>query len=140
MSGKRVRLFHASQIGVYHRVYMHGPFEAHVAMFTNTEFTGYTVEPNVVGYGDIHGAFVKSFQNKILFNAGSVGNPLDMPQAAYAILEGTYNSTSEDIFSVNIVRVPYPIEQVIHDAEDVQMPDLQPYINELRTARYRGAA
>src|SRR4029453_19090110 len=52
MSGRRVRLFHASQESVYYRVQMDDPREKLLAMFTNTAFTGNTVVPDVVGYGD----------------------------------------------------------------------------------------
>jgi len=93
----------------------------------------------VVGYGDIHSAYIKSFQNRILFNAGSVGNPLDVTQAAYAILEGAYTSSSDESFAIQIVRMPYDIERAIQQAEMEQMPELQAYADELRTGRYRGA-
>lgn len=138
MSGKRVRLFHASHLGVYHRVRMNDPLDAHLAMFINTDFTGYGVEPDVVGYGDIHAAYLKSFQHRILFNVGSVGNPLDLTQAAYAIVEGTYDSHTPSPFSVQLIRVPYDIELAIEQAAAEQMPELELYANELRTARYRG--
>ena len=139
MSGKHIRLFHASQQGIYHRVHMNDSQEKHLAMFSNTAFTGHAFVPNVVGYGDIHSAYIKSFQNRILFNAGSVGNPLDVTQACYAILEGTYTSEADDAFSVQIVRVPYDIERAISQAEAAQMPELKAYADELRTGRYRGA-
>jgi protein phosphatase len=139
MSGKAVRLFHASQQGIYHRVHMNDSPETHLAMFANTEFTGHTFTPTVVGYGDIHSAYSKSFRGRILFNVGSVGNPLDVTQASYAILEGRYASDSADSFSVQLVRVSYDIEAAIRQAEDEQMPELQAYADELRTARYRGA-
>ena len=42
MSGRRVRLFHASQESVYYRVHMDDPRDKHLAMFTNTAFTGNT--------------------------------------------------------------------------------------------------
>jgi protein phosphatase len=139
MSGKRVRLFHASQQGIYHRVHMNDSPDTHLAMFTNTTFTGQALLPNVVGYGDIHSAYIKSFQNRILFNVGSVGNPLDVTQASYAILEGTYASSADDSFSIQLIRVPYDIEGAIGQAEAEQMPEVDAYADELRTGRYRGA-
>jgi protein phosphatase len=89
--------------------------------------------------GDIHSAYLKSFQNRILFNVGSVGNPLDVTQASNAILEETYESRSDDSFSIQLIRVPYDTERVIRQAEAAQMPELQAYASELRTGRYRGA-
>jgi predicted phosphodiesterase len=139
MSGRRVRLFHASQESVYYRVRMEDPRDKHLEMFANTDFTGHTPEPDVVGYGDIHRAYVMTFQHQMLFNTGSVGNPLDITQASYAILEGTYGSECADTFSVHLIRVPYDIELAIKQAADEEMPSLEPYANELRTAKYRGA-
>jgi len=139
MSGKRVRLFHASQQGIYHRVRMHASPDDQLRMLSNTDFTGYAFEPDLVGYGDIHRVYLKSFQHKILFNVGSVGNPLDVTQAAYAILEGTYDSSMESTFSIQMIRVPYDIELAIRQAEDEGMPELEPYATELRTAQYRGS-
>lgn len=138
MSGKKIRLFHASPVSVYHRVWMNDPIDAHLGMFANTALTGDAMQPDVVGYGDIHAAYMKCFQERILFNVGSVGNPLDLPQAAYAILEGVYDSPTPGPFAVQIVRVPYDIEAAIQQAADEEMPELDLYANELRTARYRG--
>lgn len=140
MSGKQVRLFHASHGGIYHRVHMDDTSANHMAMFTNTPFTGDAVVPDVVGYGDIHAAYLKSFDQRLLFNVGSVGNPLDLTQAAYGILEGQYDDTRHSPFSIQLIRVPYDIERAIRDAEQAQMPELQLYIDELRTARYRWAS
>lgn len=138
ISGKRIRLFHASHVSIYHRVRMNDTNEQQLAMFTNTDFTGYDSVPDVVGYGDIHRAYIKSFQNQTLFNVGSVGNPLDLTQAAYVVIEGDYGSETNSPFSIQLIRVPYDIEEAIRQAEALDMPDLQAYANELRTARYRG--
>lgn len=138
MSGKQVRLFHASHIGIYHRIYMDDDRDTHVAMFSNTDFTGYAVEPSVVGYGDIHQAYLKTYRGKLLFNVGSVGNPLDLTLTAYAILEGSYGDRRESPLAIQIVRLPYDIERAIQQATDAQMPELAAYADELRTARYRG--
>ena len=89
---------------------------------------------------DMHSAYVKSFGNKILFNVGSVGNPLDVTQASYVIIEGAYDRSADDIFSVQLVCVPYDIEAAIQQAAVEGMPDFEAYANELRTARYRGLA
>jgi len=140
MSGRRVRLFHASQQSVYYRVRMDDPREKHLAMFTNTEFTGNTFEPDVVGYGDLHCTYVMHFHQQMLFNVGSVGNPLDMTQASYAIIEGTYQSQRADTFAVHLIRVPYDVELAIQQAAEEHMPELALYAHELRTAQYRGTA
>jgi len=137
LSGHQVRLVHASPRGVYHRIYQTDPIEKLESMFENTEFTGYELTPDIVGYGDIHTAFIRSWRYKMLFNAGSVGNPLDMPLACYAVLEGELGDTRGPV-SATIVRVPYDIERAIADAVAVDMPELEAYAEELRTAVYRG--
>jgi protein phosphatase len=137
-SGKKVRLFHASQIGVAHRVHMFDSEEKHLAMFTSTDFTGDDFEPDTVGYADIHQVYLKNYRGKLLFNVGSVGNPLDEPLASYAIMEGRYGDKDHGPFSINLIRLPYDIELAIKQARDKAMPELEEYENELRTARYRG--
>jgi protein phosphatase len=138
LSGRKVRLFHASQRSIHHRVGQYDTPEDHMAMFENTDFTGYGPAPDIVGYGDVHTAYVKTFALKCLFNAGSVGNPLDMPLACYAVLEGRFDSADEAPWTVSLVRLPYDIEESIRQAEASGMPDLEHYASELRTARYRG--
>jgi protein phosphatase len=81
---------------------------------------------------------VQNFSGKTLFNTGSVGNPLEIPQASYAILEGRLNRTELSSFSIQLVRVPYDIELAIKHAMDEGMPHLEAYALELRSAQYRG--
>lgn len=142
MSGKRVRLYHASHESVHTRIYPWQSYETHLAMFENTPFTGMDVPaPDVVGYGDIHSAYMLSLyrEQKILFNTGSAGNPMDMPLATYAILNGKLDSQEPGSFSVDFVRLPYDIERAVADAEAVPvLPELEAYVVELRTAVYRG--
>ncbi len=138
MSGRNVRLFHASQIGINYRVYHRDPSDKHLAMFENTEFTGSRFRPDVVGYADIHYAFRADYDGKILFNIGSVGNPLDKPLASYGILEGDPGADGATPFSVEIVRLEYDIEQEVRRARDSGMPEMHLWETELRTARYRG--
>ncbi|UQZ84847.1 phosphodiesterase [Paenibacillus konkukensis] len=141
MSGKRIRLFHASPVSVYTRVQPWDSIESRLAMFGNTDSTGSPYGeslPDVVGYGDIHNAYMQNLNGRTLFNTGSVGNPLDMASASYAILEGVVDSQSAAPFSIQLLRVPYDIELAVKMAEQAEMPQLEPYVRELRTARYRG--
>lgn len=142
ISGRLIRLFHASPINTFHRVQEWAPFEDRLAMFENTEMTvegslGELV-PDVVGYGDVHHGFVQNFNGKTLFNVGSVGNPLDIPQASYVIIEGAYDCRQLNSFSIHLVRVPYDIDLAIDEARASDMPEQNEYIQELRTARFRG--
>ncbi len=141
LSGKRIRLYHASQKSVYTRILPWFSYEVHLAMFENTPFTGLdTPAPDIIGYGDIHSAYMLTLHrdHRILINAGSVGNPLDLPLATYAILSGTLDCQHPASFSIDFVRLPYDIEQVVEQARRVGVPELESYIVELRTAVYRG--
>ena len=146
MSGKLVRLMHASPQGIHHRVHSGSPIEKLYGMFENTELTGRSKsnrKPDIVGYGDIHGTYIMNFENldnRVVFNVGSVGNSLDSTLASYAIIEGIYEQQQYSSFSINFVRVPYDVELAIHQAREANMPGLDPYTIELRTACYRGAA
>jgi len=137
LSGQRIRLLHASPAGVHHRVLHRDPIETLESMFDCTDFTGYGFDPDVVGYGDIHTAYLRPVHLKVLFNAGSVGNPLDQPLACYAILEGSLDSARASLVAITLVRVPYDIERAIQEAEAEDMPELEQYAIELRTPRYR---
>jgi protein phosphatase len=139
MSGKRVRLFHASAHSLYQRVDFWDKREQLRGMFANTAFTTYEhPRPEIVGYGDIHLAFQLPVHDKILFNVGSVGNPLDcIPLACYAIVKGNLHSTSYAPFTIEIVRVAYDIERAIADARALNMPKLAEYAFELRHANHR---
>lgn len=142
ISGKLLRLFHSSAKGIYHRVQQHHPIEERLAMFENLPATGADPagrRPDVVGYGDIHQAYVQNFQGKTLFNAGSVGNPLEIPQSAYAIIAGVVGSEAPAPFSLQLMRLPYDREAAIALAKaEPGMPECDDFINELLTAQYRG--
>jgi protein phosphatase len=138
LSGQRVRLFHASQVSVFHRVRVTDSPDVHRAMFENTDFTGWEEEPRIVGYGDIHKPYLLGIDGRTLFNVGSVGNPLDIPSASYVVLEGVVGSSEPAPWSIHIIRLPYDIEAELAVAKASGMPDLDHYETELRTARYRG--
>jgi protein phosphatase len=139
MSGRSIRLFHASPFSLYTRIQPWDSVEKRLTMFENSLHTGVENKmPDIVGYGDVHNAFIQHIQGKTLFNTGSVGNPLDVTQASYVILEGQYGSEKSSSFSIQFVRVPYDIEFAIQLARLAEMPDLEPYIIELTTGRYRG--
>jgi protein phosphatase len=139
ISGKQIRLFHASAQSAHHRVGFREEYARLRGMFANTVFTTHQYpEPDIVGYGDIHYPYISPVGRKILFNVGSVGNPMDyMPLACYAILKGCLNSARTTPFAIEIVRVQYDIERAIGQARAVQMPKLAEYEFELRTATHR---
>jgi protein phosphatase len=139
MSGKLIRLFHASPRSVNERIQPWDSYDSRLSLFNSSDYCEEDVMADVVGYGDIHNAFIQNFNGKTLFNVGSVGNPLEITQSSYAILEGEYNGLYPSPFSVQLVRVPYDIELAVRQAIEAEMPDLEPYIVELRTGEYRGS-
>jgi predicted phosphodiesterase len=139
MSGRWIRLFHASATSVHTRVrYVHTD-EEFDGMFANTELTGDGPLPSVVGYGDIHDSYLEVKQGRTLFNAGSVGNALDEPTAAYVVLDGVVGSQEPAPFGIQFVRVGYDVEAEIAVAAQRGMPELEEYAVELREGIYRGA-
>lgn len=148
MSGRRIRLFHASQTSEFVRVRVRHSADEFRGMFTNTEFTGVfqaagggdSATPDVVGYGDIHSAYLKADEGLTLFNVGGTGNHLDAPSAPYVILEGRTDSLAPGPFSVSFARVGYDIEAEISAARQLGMPDADAYARELLDGIYRGTA
>lgn len=107
-------------------------------MFAATEMTGDGPTPDVVVYGDIHDAYVRTREGRTLVNAGSVGNPLDEPVSSYVVLEGVVDGTAPAPFGIQVVRVPYDVDAEVAVAHAVGMPATDVWEVELRTARYRG--
>lgn len=136
LSGRLMRLCHASPNDLLHRVYLSTKQSKRLRLFEGTPTL--QVEADVVGYGDIHGAHIDNFAGKTLFNVGSVGNPLDIPQASYGIIEGTLDSKTEQPLAITLIRVPYDIELAVEQANASDMPEKAEYIKELRTAVFRG--
>jgi predicted phosphodiesterase len=136
ISGKLLRLCHASPNDLFHRVYLSTKQSKRMMLFEGTPTL--PVEADVVGYGDIHGAYIDTFSGKTLFNIGSVGNPLDITQASYGIIEGKLDDKDEQALAISLVRVPYDIELALDQANLTDMPEKQEYLNELRTAVFRG--
>ncbi|ADO84303.1 metallophosphoesterase family protein [Ilyobacter polytropus] len=136
MSGKLVRICHASPKDVLKRVHASASYVEKAELFEAPEDS--ELDSDVIIYGDIHGAYSQCFDQKMIFNVGSVGNPLEFTLASYGIIEGSYKSLEEGAFSISIVRVPYDIELAVQYAIEKKIPDLEHYINELRTGVYRG--
>jgi predicted phosphodiesterase len=140
VSGRWVRLFHASAATVHRRVRFDHDEQEFLGMFANTPATGDGLVPSVVGYGDTHDPFYEvSGDNLTLFNTGSVGNSMNDPTPVYVILEGVMGSAEAAPFSLQFVRVPYDVEAEIAAATRLGMPELDGYISEIRDGVYRGA-
>lgn len=139
ISGRRVRLFHASATSVHRRVRFDHDEAEFLGMFANTDATGDGRVPDVVGYGDTHDAFYEvDRERRTLFNTGSVGNSMGDPTPVYVVLEGVLDSPEPAPLSIQFVRVPYDVEAELAFAREVGMPDLDAYELELRKGIYRG--
>jgi diadenosine tetraphosphatase ApaH/serine/threonine PP2A family protein phosphatase len=139
LSGRQIRLFHASATSVHRRVRFDHDEEEFLGMFENTEATGNGPIPSVVGYADTHDPFYEVDRDRrTLFNTGSVGNSLGDTTPVYVILEGVPDSSDDAPFSIQFVRVPYDAAAELQIAKDLGMPELNGYEAEIIHGIYRG--
>ncbi|MEV4266853.1 metallophosphoesterase family protein [Kribbella sp. NPDC049584] len=137
MSGRQVRLFHASSTSVHHRISFDHDETQYLSFFENTPATGDGPVPSMVGYADIHDAYFEEDRGRTLFNTGSVGNSLGDPTPIYVILEGVVDSPGPAPFSVQFVRVPYDAQAELAIARALDMPELDGYEAEIIHGIYR---
>ncbi|ONI67678.1 metallophosphatase family protein [Kribbella sp. ALI-6-A] len=138
LSGRQIRLFHASADTVHHRTRFDHDEKEFLAMFENTPATGDGPIPTVVGYGDTHDAYCETDLGRTLFNTGSVGNSLGDITPVYVILEGVPDSPDPAPFSIQFVRVPYDAAAELEVARALGMPELNGYESEIIHGVYRG--
>lgn len=138
LSGRQIRLFHASSTSVHKRVRFDHDEAEYRLMFENTEATGHGPIPTMVGYADTHDPFYEVDLGRTLFNIGSVGNSLDDPTPVYTILEGVPDSPDPATFSIQFVRVPYDAHAELEIARELGMPELDGYEAEVIRGLYRG--
>lgn len=160
LSGHLVRLFHSSPFGldyVFNPLYLNNnnfyadkQLRNPIQLFENTEFIGKTKAdpvPDVVGYGHLHTPNLFRYQNKTIFNVGSVGIPIEMmnnnfsdptnrfsTMCSYVILEGVLDSDKLEEISFNFIRVPYNIEKEIQDLKNSTLVNREEIITNLLTA------
>ena len=124
LSGRLVRLFHATPYDINKKIFA----------FSNNEA--------------LKSMFLSSLYNRTLINAGSVGIPLDLihddmfdgcpdftTMAHYLILEGELNSLEKGYMGIMIKEVPYDIESELKDSKN--NIDKRGYEMELRLGKYR---
>ena len=139
MSGKLIRLFHAHPLN-FNRYFADSPIEQRRELFGPGLDTAIQRESDVAIYGDIHSTYLQTVEGKMLINAGSVGNPLDITQASYLLLEGEENSEAPTPLGVQFMRIPYDIERAVALTQSSTMPEWGKalYITEITTGVYRG--
>ena len=131
IGGKLARLFHAHPQN-YNRYYQNSPIEQRRELFDFGDFSTEKKLADIAIYADIHRAYLQMLDTGFLINVGSVGNPLEIPEASYVMLSGDESSG----FGVEFVRVKYDIERAVAMAIEANVPDLDGYISELKTAKY----
>jgi len=137
LSGRQIRIYHASATTVHRRVYFDHDATAYRGMFENTPATGDGPLPTVVAYGDIHDAYYECDFGLTLINVGSVGNSLrNYPTPVYTILEGGADATAP--FGIQFVRVPYDADAELAIARELEAPELDGYEAEILHGLYRG--
>lgn len=104
---------------------------------------------DVLIYGHLHTPYVQKMYNRYIINTGSVGNAIDVFRnpskdgnvknttvANYLVLSGNLDSRNiNEIFSFELVSVPYDIEKEINNSED--NIELDSYSEELRSGMNR---
>lgn len=133
VGGSGVRFVHASVAGVWTRVWEEHSAEDAARFFGPSDHIAAGPAPVVVCYGDLHGAYVERTPDGLLVNVGSVGNPLDEPRASYVVLEA-----GERGIEAHFERVAYDVAAEVAVAAGLAMPELDPWVRELREAHYRG--
>lgn len=138
LSGRQIRLLHASPQDVYEHVFPDAPEERLLAMFDNTDLTGDGPSPDIVIYGDTHVSFWRHFGSRVLLNVGSVGHPLDgQTQATYAIIESDAGSAAGSL-GYAIIRVPYDVERAIQDASTAGLNGWDVFAADIRSGQFTG--
>ena len=140
LSGRRVRLFHASEETVHRRVRYVRTQAEFEGLFTHTDATGGGPEPDLIGYADTHDPLYEcQLEGRTAFNTGSVGNCMGDPTPMYCILEGELGGQDPAPWSVSFARVPYDVEAELAVAREMGVPLYDGYELELRHGIYRAA-
>lgn len=160
LSGHLIRLFHASPFSLKHifnplhsnaeNEYAHFELTNPMQLFENTAFIGKTDKdpvPDIIGYAHIHSPNIFRFKNKTIFNTGSVGLPIEIDNnmedmgtshfstiSSYIILEGNLNSKSFAPYSINLVRLPYNINDELENIKNSDIPDKELLLKNLSSA------
>ncbi len=126
LSGKLIRLFHSSPYSlehIYNPIYDNSKTEYAneilnnpMDLFKNTDFIGKNEKdkiPDIIGYAHLHIPNLFEFENRIIFNTGSVGLSENIETASYTILEGYLNSKKISSYSISNVIIPYDINKEI---------------------------
>ena len=149
LSGRLVRLFHAHPQQIDRFIGNVDRLEKYYELFLPGEHTVSDLKADVAVYGHIHIPYIQKMYNRVIINAGSVGNSIDIYRneekdgdaentalANYAILTGVYGSKDRtNKISFELVSVPYDKEaELKKNSDNIEMAS---YEEEIRLGRYR---
>ena len=93
-----------------------------------------------LGYADVHRQGLRIIDGAgLLFNTGSVGNGLGVPQVQYAILRGELNAAGPGPLDISLVTLPYDRARALADTDRAEREGLvnaEAFRQEIRTGRY----
>lgn len=125
IEGVGVELYHAAPGSINRYTWPWAPVD---------ELARLRVDPGtqLVLFGHMHHAFVRTVKGFTVVNPGSVGLPFDGDnRASYAIIE-----IGDGGIAAQIRRVPYDVEASIRMAEQLGMPDADLFAQGLRQAEF----
>lgn len=131
LSGRRVRLMHGRP--VMDTLITVGDAAGDIQpLFTAADGGRY----DVIIYADAHRQAMRTMSPGLFINTGSVGNAMGVAYCCYAIVEAEEGPDPAP-FEVRLRQLPYDRAQAVRDAEAApQVPRIETYINEIKTAVY----
>ena len=149
LSGRLIRLFHAHPDEIDGFVSNIDTLKQLYSLFLPGVHSLSDNKADVVVYGHIHMPYIQKLYNRVIVNAGSVGNAIDIYRneekdgnvrntavANYAVLRGVYGSKDwDEKISYELVSVPYDMEKEL--ASNTDNIEMDSYQEELKSGKYR---
>lgn len=149
LSGRLVRIFHSNPLDTKQFIGNIDSFENYYKLFLPSDKTISQEKADLVVYGHIHVPYMQKLYNRIIINAGSVGNSIDTYRnddrdgdirntrvASYCILSGILDSKDyNDNLSYEIVNLNYDFEKELLANKNNIEPES--YEKEIRYGKYR---
>ena len=148
LSGRLVRLFHATPDKINGFVGNIDKLDKFYSLFMPNDKTISNEKADVVVCGHIHTPYMQKIYNRIIINAGSVGNAFDVFRNEdkdanveyttlinYVILKGNLNSKENDVFDFEFVNLPYDIDKEL--SSSIYNVEKEEYNMELKKGNYR---
>ena len=150
MSGRLIRLFHATPGDIYGYVGNIDKLDNLYSLFLPSKYTSNKI-CDVVIYGHIHTQYMQKIYNRTIINVGSVGNSLDVIRnsekdgnnknttcADYLVINGKYNFKDYADLSFEFINLEYDIDKELNSNTDNF--EFESYSHELKCGKYRDIA